>query len=55
MKVTMNVNEEGFTFFMDGFIILFDCPLERARLDHNTSVKCLEFLHNLFLEGNLVE
>lgn len=49
-EMTVQVTENGFAFWADGFIA-FDCPIERAKVDHRSAVKCLMLLQQMMLDS----
>lgn len=50
-QTLLNINEDGFTYVMDGFIILLDLPLERLKNDPDLAYQTLEKLHDSLLNS----
>ncbi|AEW47275.1 hypothetical protein BCB4_0043 [Bacillus phage B4] len=47
--VSFTVNEDGFTFWYAGIVILADVPFERLKEDKELSYQVLEAIHAIML------
>lgn len=47
--VSFTVNEDGFTFWYAGIVILADVPFERLKNDKEFSYQVLEAIHAIML------
>jgi len=47
--VSFTVNEDGFTFWYAGIVILMDVPFERLKEDKELSYQVLEAMHAIMI------